>query len=77
MKRKSQPYTRTLSQIIAGFMLTAESRHLSPHTIADYSNTFRKFQAYLEKDLPFHTITCYDIESFLAAQTISKKTILN
>jgi hypothetical protein len=31
-----------LSQAIMGFLLDAEARSLSPHTIADYQNAFRK-----------------------------------
>jgi len=67
----------TLYQMIDGYMLAAESR-LSPHTIADYSNTFRKLTAFLESDLPANEITTGTIEAFLAAQKgLKKKTLLN
>lgn len=63
--------------MIDGYMLAAESR-LSPHTIADYSNTFRKLTAFLESDLPANEITTGTIEAFLAAQKgLKKKTLLN
>ena len=35
----------TLSQSIEGFLLEKQAQHLSPHTVADYTNAFRKFQA--------------------------------
>lgn len=63
--------------MIDGYMLAAESR-LSPHTIADYSNTFRKLTAFLKEDLPANEITTGTIEAFLAAQKgLKKKTLLN
>ena len=37
----------TLSQAIEGFLLEKQAQHLSPHTVADYTNAFRKLQAYL------------------------------
>jgi hypothetical protein len=46
----------TLSQVIGGFLLAATAERLSPHTIADYTNSFRKFQAFLGHDLPFGSI---------------------
>jgi len=67
----------TLSQIIQGYTLNAQARQLSPHTIADYHNTFRKLAAFLENDLPFDQIAKSQLERFLASQTVSKKTLLN
>ena len=32
----------TLSQAIEGFLLEKQAQHLSPHTVADYTNAFRK-----------------------------------
>ncbi len=70
----------TLSQSIEGFLLEKQAQHLSPHTVADYTNAFRKFQAYLgdpersgpqlrggaeSKDVPFASITADQIRSFL------------
>lgn len=67
----------TFSQVVEGYWLHAEARHLSPHTLSDYKNTFKKFAAFLAADPPFTSITAKTIEAFLAAQTVSKKTILN
>jgi len=50
---------------------------LSKNTIHDYANTFRKFVDFLGEDLPMGDITPVHIRSFLAAQTVSKKSILN
>lgn len=69
--------TITFSQALAGFELAFEARHLSPNTLAEYQNTFRKFAAFLEGDPPLAAITQQQIEQFLAAQTVSNKTVLN
>lgn len=65
-----------LATILEDFRLHLESRHISPHTIADYFNTYRKFTAFIG-DPPFIEITKAQVEEFLAAQTVSKKTVLN
>ena len=67
----------TFSQAVQGYLLYAEARRLSPHTIADYQNTFRKFAHFLDDDPPLRTISSGVIRQFMAAQTVSKKTILN
>lgn len=68
----------TLSTIIAGFTLAQNARRLSEHTLADYANTFRKFQRFLDGDPIFGEISQTQIESFLASQTdLSRKTVLN
>lgn len=74
----------TLTQAIEGYLLAAEARRLSPNTIADYSNTFRKFQSFLAaadaagSNLPLSAITADHIEEFLVSQdTVSNKTLLN
>lgn len=73
----------TLSQAIDGHTLALEAAHRSPHTVADYHNTFRKFDAYLEEQCgkqnpPLDSITYEQIAGFLAAQSgVKKKTILN
>jgi site-specific recombinase XerD len=67
----------SLSDAIEGYLLAANARHLSPHTLADYNNTFRKFQTFLDDDLPIEDITSQHVESFLAIQTVSNKTISN
>ncbi len=82
----------TLSQSIEGFLLEKQAQHLSPHTVADYTNAFRKFQAYLGADVPLAGITADQIKGFLGdlstprapagaakrpAKGLSNKTILN
>lgn len=63
---------------VDGYFMAANARHLSPHTLSDYANTFRKITAFLEKDPPFSRITSHDIEDFLRSQkTVSNKTLLN
>jgi len=79
MTRKRTDSSLTLSQIIDGYLLAAQARRLSPHTIADYTNAFSKLQKHLAPlDPQFHTITTTQIEQFLAAQTgVTGKTLLN
>lgn len=67
----------TFLQAVDGHTLHLEAAHKSPHTIADYHNTYRKFFAFLNCDPPIDSITHQQIAGFLAAQTVSKKTILN
>ena len=45
----------TFSQAIEGYLLNAGARHLSPHTVADYLNTFHKFEDYVEDDSLFYS----------------------
>jgi integrase/recombinase XerD len=54
-----------LSQAIMGFLLDAEARSLSPHTIADYQNAFRKLQAFIG-DPPMESISADDVRRFLS-----------
>jgi integrase/recombinase XerD len=68
----------TFSQALEGYLLYADASRLSPHTIADYTNTFRKFQDFLSDDPPINEITVDQVRQFMAAQDhISKKTLLN
>ena len=67
----------TFSQALAGYELAFLARHLSPNTLLDYQNTFRKFIEFLDDDPPIAAITQHQVERFLAAQTVSNKTILN
>lgn len=67
----------TFSQAVTGFAMAAAARRLSPHTLADYQNTFRKLFAFLEQDLPLADITRDTITAFLASQSVSGKTLLN
>jgi integrase/recombinase XerD len=67
----------TFSDAVDGYLLAATARHLSQHTIADYVNTFRKFLGFYPEDPPFDSITAKQVEAFLGAQEVSKKTVLN
>ena len=67
----------TFSQAIDGYLLYAQARRLSHHTIRDYTTTFHKFLSFLNCDPPVEDINLEDVEKFLAAQTVSKKTLLN
>jgi len=66
----------TLNQAIAGYLLNLEARHLSPHTISDYTNTLRKFVAHFGNP-QIAGITAAHITEFLAAQEVSNKTLSN
>ena len=68
----------TFSQVLEGYLLHADARRLSPHTIADYTYTFRKFQIFLDDDPPINSITPGQVRSFFASLNhLSKKTLLN
>jgi site-specific recombinase XerD len=67
----------TFSQAVEGYKLYARAGHLSHYTIKDYMTTYRKFGKYLDDDFPMYHIKPEHIRSFLAEQTVSKKTILN
>jgi len=60
----------TLSQSIEGFLLEKRAQRLSPHTIADYTNAYRKLAAWLDDagtpDPPLASITVDQIRAFLA-----------
>jgi site-specific recombinase XerD len=58
----------SIFQAIDGFLLASGARHLSPHTIADYKNTFNKFLLYLDQDPPIADITAHQVGSFLASR---------
>ena len=66
-----------LSQAITGYTIAAQARRLSPHTISDYSNTFRKFTSHIGDPLISEIIPA-QITGFINAQTgLSAKTTLN
>lgn len=67
----------TFDQAVLGYELHAAARRLSDRTLSDYRTTFKKFRAHLGRDLPIESITTEHIQRFLAAQTVSKKTIKN
>jgi site-specific recombinase XerD len=62
----------TLKQVIQGYLLSIGARHLSPHTISDYKNTFNKFMPFVGPDVPFASITRQNVEAFLSSFTIKK-----
>ncbi len=66
----------TLTQAIGGYELAFQARHLSEHTLLDYKNTYRKLVEHIG-DIPIASVTRHHIVDFLAAQTVSNKTILN
>jgi site-specific recombinase XerD len=74
---KTPRSTIPFSKAIAGYLLAAEARHLSPNTLRDYCTTFQKFQDFLGDDIPIARINAHDVEAFLGSLKLSKKTILN
>jgi integrase/recombinase XerD len=71
-------HSLTFYQVMIGYILAIESRHLSPHTIADYKNTFKKFMSFIGKDTPFEEITSKHIQEFLAMFTeVTNNTLLH
>lgn len=67
----------SFSKALDAYLVFAESR-LSPHTIAEYSNTFQKFMNFIGQDMLVDDINPFLIERFLQSQTsVSKKTRLN
>lgn len=65
-----------LSDAIDGFMLACRARKLSPHTIADYSRTLKRFLAHVG-DMPMRDVTTVQVSAFLASQPFSEKTVHN
>lgn len=69
----------TLTQALQGYQLHLDARALSPHTIADYHNTYRLLQQHLDPHTPVDQITTHHIQTFLAhhANRVSRKTLNN
>jgi len=67
----------SFSKAVEGYLLAAHARKLSEFTIKDYLNTYRKFLDFFVDDPPIESITSHDVENFLAAQSVSKKTLVN
>lgn len=68
----------TFKQTLAGYLIACEARHLSPHTIADYKNSFRIFAEWMQEDRTFEDITRRHIEEFLASrQGVTNRTLLH
>jgi site-specific recombinase XerD len=57
----------SLSEAIEGYSLAAHARRLSPHTLADYDHTFRRFETFLSRDPPLAGITAGDVRAFLSS----------
>ena len=70
------PTGLTLSKGIEGFLLSSRARHLSKHTITDYTRTLKRFLVHAG-DVQANTIQSSVIAAFLASQPYSAKTILN
>jgi integrase/recombinase XerD len=66
-----------LSLAVEGWLLTCSARSFSPNTIDGYGRTLKKFRNFLQEDPPIRSITTKDIEAFLIAQTVSKKSKLD
>lgn len=67
----------TFTQALEGYILFAEP-NLSPNTLADYFNTFRKFQRFIGDDLLINEINVEHIAGFISQhQHLSKKTLKN
>jgi integrase/recombinase XerD len=70
--------TFPLSKIIDGYILSLNARHLSEHTILDYTRTLNKFSKFLVTDPAIHEITSSHIEQFLASyDNLSNKSLKN
>jgi site-specific recombinase XerD len=68
----------TLSQAIEGYFIAAQARRLSPHTLADYENTYRRLEHWLGDDPPVATVTASQVRDFLhSLNGLSAKTLLN
>ncbi len=68
----------TVSQVIQGYRLAANARHLSHNTIADYNNTLKKFVPFIGPDTIFTSITREQIEAFLGGfEGLTNMTILH
>ena len=71
-------HSLTFYQVMVGYILAIEARHLSPHTIEDYKNTFKKFMPFIGKDTPFEEITSKKVEEFLATfKDVTNTTLLH
>ncbi|MFN2243984.1 MAG: tyrosine-type recombinase/integrase [Anaerolineae bacterium] len=68
----------SLSAALEGYFIAAHARRLSPATLRDYDNTFRKLEEFLGRDPPLNSITPADIRGFLSSMDgLSAKTLLN
>lgn len=71
-------HSLSIQKIAQGFILSVQSRKLSPHTVADYANTLNKFISHVGEGTPFQSIDHHHVESFLRSVTgVTNKTLLN
>jgi len=68
---------RTFSAAIDGYILHAEARKLSSHTISDYTTTYSLLLRFLGADPLVQDITPDDIREFLSSRPVKAKTALN
>lgn len=72
------PKVFPFSKVVDGYLLSLGARHLSEHTIADYSRTLSKFAAWMDEDRPVQEITSRHIELFFKSlDKLSNKSLLN
>jgi site-specific recombinase XerD len=57
----------SISALIGGYLIDAESRRLSEHTIADYKIALRRLTEFLGADTAFEDIKVDDLKMFFAA----------
>lgn len=76
--QKTNPQSLTLKKVSQGFILSLQSRKLSPNTVRDYTNTLRKFMERVGENKTFESIKPNHIQGFLASVTgVTNKTLLN
>ena len=66
-----------LSTVIADFVIQRQALHYSPHTIRNYTNTFKQFTAWLGCDPDPEAISQDQVIRFLASLDLSRKTVRN
>lgn len=64
----TKKFRLTFNQCLNGYLLNCDARGLSPHTIDDYSNSFRLFREHLKTDMVFEEITAQHVKEFLASR---------
>jgi integrase/recombinase XerD len=69
--------TMRFSVAMDGFELSCRGRGLSENTISDYLRTLKKYLRFYPADPLIDTITRRDVEAFMAAQDVSRKSALN
>jgi len=68
----------SFSQAVEGYLLAAKfPPSLALNDPGLFPSLSRKFQDFIDDDPPIEGITPHRVEEFLAAQSVSKKTILN